>query len=152
MDCSLPGSSVHGILQARKLEWVAMLFSRGSSWPRNWTLVAHIAGRFFTVWATREAPQCWLLCYWFIFQSSLWETRGERGCFWLGWPRKWGTWTNMFIWRFHINLILFPALNLSPWVWSWAYKSCSYWTELGCSAEAPDLLNPEPVGQLMKDS
>ena len=32
----------------------------------------------------------------------------------------------MFIWRFHINLILFPALNLSPWVWSWAYKSCSY--------------------------
>ena len=56
MDCSLPGSSVHGILQARILEWVAIPFSRGSSWPRNWTWVSHIAGRFFTVWATREAP------------------------------------------------------------------------------------------------
>ena len=37
MDCSPPGSSVHGILQARILEWVAMLSSRGSSWPRDWT-------------------------------------------------------------------------------------------------------------------
>ena len=54
MDCSLPGSSVHGILQARILEWVAMPFSRGSSWPRNWTQVSRIGGRFFTIWATRE--------------------------------------------------------------------------------------------------
>ena len=52
---SLPGSSVHGILQARRLDWVASPFSRGSSWPRGWTWVSHIAGRFFTVWATREA-------------------------------------------------------------------------------------------------
>ena len=37
MDCSLPGSSVHGIFQARVLEWVAISFSRGSSWPRDWT-------------------------------------------------------------------------------------------------------------------
>ena len=37
MDCRPPGSSVHGILQARKLEWVAILFSRGSSWPRDWS-------------------------------------------------------------------------------------------------------------------
>ena len=37
MDCSLPGSSVHGILQARILKWVALPFSRGSSWPRDWT-------------------------------------------------------------------------------------------------------------------
>ena len=48
MDCSLPGSSVHGILQARILEWVAFLFSRGSSWPRDRTWVCCIAGRFFT--------------------------------------------------------------------------------------------------------
>ena len=40
MDCSLPGSSVHGIFQARILEWVAISFSRGSSWPRNWTGVS----------------------------------------------------------------------------------------------------------------
>ena len=53
--CSPPGSSVHGILQARVLEWVAIPFSRGSSWPRNRTWVSYIAGRFFTVWATREA-------------------------------------------------------------------------------------------------
>ena len=54
--CSLPGSPVHGIVQARILEWVAVLFSRGSSPPRDQTQVAHIAGGFFTVWATREAP------------------------------------------------------------------------------------------------
>ena len=43
MDCSPPGSSVHGILQSRILEWVAMPFSRGSSWPRNRTLVSCIS-------------------------------------------------------------------------------------------------------------
>ena len=65
MDCSLPGSSVHGIIQARILEWVAIPFSRGSSWPRNRTQVSHIAGRFYMVWATREAQSCnkpFLLC------------------------------------------------------------------------------------------
>ena len=51
-DCSPPASSVHGILQSRILESVAMPFSGGSSWPRDGT---SIAGRFFTVWATREA-------------------------------------------------------------------------------------------------
>ena len=45
MDCSLPGSSVHGIPQARILEWVAISFSRGSSRPRDRTQVSHIAGR-----------------------------------------------------------------------------------------------------------
>ena len=48
MDCSPPGSSVHGILQARILERVAMPSSRGSSWPRDQTWVSCIAGRFFT--------------------------------------------------------------------------------------------------------
>ena len=55
MDCSLPGSSIHGILQASILEWVAISFSRRSSQPRDWTWVSHIAGRCFTIWATREA-------------------------------------------------------------------------------------------------
>ena len=54
MDCSLPGSSVHGIFQARVLEWVAISFSRGSSRRRDWTQVSHTAGRCFTLWATRE--------------------------------------------------------------------------------------------------
>ena len=54
MDYNLPGLSVHGILQARILEWVAISFSRGFSPPRDWTWVSCIAGRFFTIWATRE--------------------------------------------------------------------------------------------------
>ena len=54
MDYSLPGSSVHGIFQARVLEWVAISFFRVSSRPRNRTQVSHIVGRCFTIWATRE--------------------------------------------------------------------------------------------------
>ena len=50
--CSPPGSSVHGISQARVLEWVAIPFSRRSSPPRDQTQVSCIAGRFFTIWAT----------------------------------------------------------------------------------------------------
>ena len=79
VDCSPPGSSVHGILQARILEWVAISFSilewvaisfsRGSSRPRDWTRVSCIAGRRFTLWATRELKakyssltyKCWLV-------------------------------------------------------------------------------------------
>ena len=57
MDCSLPGSSIHGIFQARILEWVAISFSRSSSWPRDRTQVSHTAGRLFTIWATREAQR-----------------------------------------------------------------------------------------------
>ena len=55
LDCSLPGSSVHGILQARILEWVAIPFFRGSSQPRDRTQAFCIADRFFIVLATREA-------------------------------------------------------------------------------------------------
>ena len=59
MDCSPRSSSVHGILQARILEWVAISFSRGIfpeiPWPRNRTRVFCIAARFFTNWATTEA-------------------------------------------------------------------------------------------------
>ena len=55
MDCSPPSSSVHGILQARILEWVAISFSRGSSQPRERIQVSCILGRHFNLWATREA-------------------------------------------------------------------------------------------------
>ena len=55
MGYSPPGSSVHGISQARILEWFAISFSKGSCQPRNWTWVSCTAGRFFTRWATREA-------------------------------------------------------------------------------------------------
>ena len=55
IDYSPPGSSVHGIFQARILEWVAISFSRESSQPGDRTQVSCTAGRFFTIWATREA-------------------------------------------------------------------------------------------------
>ena len=54
MDCSLLCSSVHGIFQARILEWIAISFSRESSWPKDRTQVSHTVGRCFTVWATGE--------------------------------------------------------------------------------------------------
>ena len=69
MDCSLPGSSVPGILQAGVLEWIAISFSRRSSQPRDWTWVSRIAGRHFTIWATRE-----------IHQGSH-QAQSEGGCF-----------------------------------------------------------------------
>ena len=57
--CDPMDYTVHGILQARILEWVAFPFSRGSSQPRDRTQVSHIAGGFFTSWITREAHK-WL--------------------------------------------------------------------------------------------
>ena len=57
--CDPMDYTIHGILQARILEWVAFPFSRGSSQPRDGTQVSHIAGRFFTSWATREAREYW---------------------------------------------------------------------------------------------
>ena len=70
MDYSLPGSSLHGNLQARILGWVAISFSRGFSQPRDRTQVSHFAGQFFPMWATRgqegETVSCgmWDLVPW----------------------------------------------------------------------------------------
>ena len=61
MDYSPPGSSVHGSLQARILECIAISFSRGSSWPRDLTQVSCIAGRHFSIWATREAQKHYIV-------------------------------------------------------------------------------------------
>jgi len=66
VDCSLPGFSVHGIFQAKILEWIAISFSRGSSRPRHQTWASHIAGRCFILWATGEA------------QYEIWEGRNMR--------------------------------------------------------------------------
>ena len=94
VDCSLPGSSVHGILQARILEWLAVPFSRRSLQPRDQTQVSHIAGRFFTSQATWKLKntgvgslsllqwifltQKWkwglLHCRWILYQLSSQET------------------------------------------------------------------------------
>ena len=64
MDCSLPGSSVHGISQAWRLEWVAIPSSRESSWPRDWTHVSCVAwiGRWILYYCAS-----WETLYWFYF-------------------------------------------------------------------------------------
>ena len=65
MDCSLPGSSAHGIFQARILEWVAISFSRGSSQPRDWTQVSRIVSRCFYRLSHQGSPSLLLhLCKW----------------------------------------------------------------------------------------
>ena len=69
VNCSPPGSSVHGILQARILEWVAISFSRGSSQPGDQTQVSRIAGRRFNLWATREAE---------IGEKNKWEKQKAK--------------------------------------------------------------------------
>ena len=76
MDCSPPGSSVHGISQTRILECAAMPSSRGSSWSRDQTQVSCTAGRFFIVWVTREAPICRIL----NFKRAL--SALKIGCVW----------------------------------------------------------------------
>ena len=60
VDCSPPGSSFHGILKARILEWIAISFSRGSSQPRDRTRVSRMTGRCFILWAIREHMN-WLI-------------------------------------------------------------------------------------------
>ena len=83
MDYSLPGSSVRGILQARILEWVAISYSRGSSRPKDRTQVSCVAGRFFTVWATREAPPPPPKKQWpFVFDSDKKSLRFSKTCGW----------------------------------------------------------------------
>ena len=84
MNRSLLGSSVHGILQARILKWVAIPFFRGSSWPRDWTWVSCITGRLFTTWPTREALS--VHNYW--HKQVLWRRAGLDSSYWLiadGW-------------------------------------------------------------------
>ena len=94
MDCSLPGSSVHGIFQARILEWVAISFSRGSSQPRDRTWVSCIAGGFFR----REASamlkvkvkslnrvQLFVTPWTVAYQTPL-SMGFSRQYYWSGWP------------------------------------------------------------------
>ena len=80
--CSAPSSSVYGILQARILEWIAFPFSRGSSWPRDWTQVSCIAGGFFTIWTTREASCCNVDAYKVFLKKSkeLWDKFNKSEC------------------------------------------------------------------------
>ena len=84
MDCSPPGSSVHGILQARILEWVAMSSSTGSSWPKDWTYiscVSSIGRQILYHWATWEAPfrADWV----FKSRENALHTHGDPCFYWM---------------------------------------------------------------------
>ena len=57
MDCSLSGSSVHGHSPGKNMQWIAIPFFRGSSQPTDWTWVSCTTGKFFTIQASREAPE-----------------------------------------------------------------------------------------------
>ena len=72
--CSPPGSSVHEILQARILEWVAISFCRRSSWPRDWARVSHVPGRFSTIWAIRTERMGKGMCV------CVWESALKKYC------------------------------------------------------------------------
>ena len=106
MDCSPSSSSVHGISQARILEWVAISFSRGSSQPRDWTQVSCIAGRFFTAWSTWEAA----------FNTSLLLPKVES-LFWLPWFLNCSPCFDPGSHpRYHITFS-FPVSLGSSWLW-----------------------------------
>ena len=85
MNCSLPGSSVYGILQTRILEWVVIPFSMGSSQPRDWIQISCTAGRFFTIWATNRQVNEMIIndprsLLYFFPSSSTWDfqVQGSR--------------------------------------------------------------------------
>ena len=126
MDYSPLGSSVHGIHQARILEWVAIPFSRGSSWPRDQTQVSCIAGRRFTLWATREAYfiEVLLKSSTIVIELSISLFNSVSFCFmyfralWLGvymfiiWRRKWQPTPVFLPGEFHVQRSL---ADYSPW-------------------------------------
>ena len=76
MDCSLPGASVHGILQARILEWVAISFSRVSSWPRDRICISCIGRQVLYLWATGEAIDLLALLFPFWYKSIKCKPQG----------------------------------------------------------------------------
>ena len=114
MDCSPPGSSVHGILQARILDWIAISFSRGSSPPRDWTWVSCTASRLFTSWATRETHASTedtassltqahrLLLLLFLWLSSLKKTKQKQ----------------TFSLYFSSTVVTFISIKENPCIWT----------------------------------
>ena len=99
IDCSPAGSSVHAVLQARTLEWVAIPLSRGSSQPRDPTWVSCTAGRFFTIWATGKLSVLRQYCLFpFTFRLAGLSSSGSG--------RPWQI----------------PQIQLTTWVFSWMWN------------------------------
>ena len=126
VDYSLPGSSVHVILLARILEWVAIPFSSGSSWPRDWIQFFCIAGRFFTIWA-REA----------LLYTVPKALRNKSLC--------WAERDRLGVWDWHYTqcyTVLCLVMSDSLWPHGllsarlpclWGFSRQEYWSGLPCS-------------------
>ena len=106
VDCSPPGSSIHGIIQARILEWVAIFFSRGFSWPRDRTKVSCITGRCFNLWATYKFS---------TFVINIWGSPPKKTLIWsFSWPlihMSWGLW-RLFLWEMQTHSYRFTECSL----------------------------------------
>ena len=129
---SLLGSSVYGILQPKILEWIAILFFRGSSQPRNWTRVSHVAGRFFTIWVSPRIKttlsngsqmvclrsRCWVdqPASPSVISSNPCDCQEQRGL----WRGRWGFWfpavTNLVPNIVSNNKLTF-TICLTPLLW-----------------------------------
>ena len=134
MDCSPPGSSVSGILQARILEWVVIPFSRGSSQPRDWTWVSCIScigSRILYHWASWECPSLALPVYFFLLllqffgegnsnplQYSCLENAMDRGAWWATVHGVVKSWTQLNTLGFHLQSTIWspntPEHHLEP--------------------------------------
>ena len=134
MDHSPPVSSVHEILQARVLEWVAMPFSMESSQTRYWTFIPHIAGRFFTIWATWEAAEHERKA------RSVGRTRNQLlRLQHLAW------WLTSCLVAFELEHWLFSALKLNWCIGSsWVLSALSLWTVTTSSSLLGVLLANSP--------
>ena len=100
VNCSLPGSSVHGILQARLLEWIAIPFCRESAWTRVQTQVSCISGRFFT----SEPPGSWETSYLGFY--LVFRTMGKRATY-ITTVGKLKIWWKTFQWPWQVQIYLY---------------------------------------------
>ena len=110
MDCSPLGSSVHGILQARILVWVVIPFSRGSSHPRDRTQVCHTASRFFTTWATWEAPHNICVCVYIYTYMKYFYIRPYIFVSMSSINYQWFFFINLYLFIIYIYLSIYASL------------------------------------------
>lgn len=113
MNCNLPGSSAHGIFQARMLEWVAISLSRGSSEPRDWTQVSCTTGRFFSDWSYQGCIQ---LNVYSTFSLSVYPlyawASSNFWLLWLVWIMLQWTWICKFFFEI---LFWIPLMYIQKW-------------------------------------
>ena len=124
-DCSLPGSSIHGTLQARILEWVAIPLFRGSSQPRDQTWVSHIAGKFLLCEPPGKPWNVRIIIYWWSCNcnAAAWMQVTEP------WRICWA-----FVWRgsFLENFLSFVSCFLLPHFFEFPHPSMKYFWLLTC--------------------